>query len=395
MSLHLSTADLAHLEAATRILLAPLAYGCVSAWRAASRHEIQRLLGADSSGSLLPLEGEPLAECDPELRPGAVAYETYFHRLDTGVHVTRRERGLTVFSVHDIYDWAAYRKSEIYADWNRPHRLFDSVAMAVDLAPGPPAASLHFYHEREGGRRFGERGLVLLRLLQPAFAAGVGTLLHARAARAERLALLDRSGEALLLYDRAGRLYHATPAATALLGAEPEVERQRMRGAADALAATLTPRRSGPHREPAVPTPRVGVRTSHGVYRLAVSLLGTEALTEGGGATTWRHPLASEAAILVTITPAGAAEPLTDAALRARYGLTAREVAVTRLLAERRSAGEIATLLGISRHTGRRHTEHVFEKLGVHRRSEIAALLSPSRSPRATTGRPAAGTITG
>jgi DNA-binding CsgD family transcriptional regulator len=120
------------------------------------------------------------------------------------------------------------------------------------------------------------------------------------------------------------------------------------------------------------------VATARARYRVQASYAG-------------RSALGPEAAILVLlerVTP----EPWSDAALRARFRLTPREVAVARLLAERRGAREIARALGISVHTARRHTEHVYAKLGLGSRGAVAealraaaerepAALAPSRSP--------------
>lgn len=71
-----------------------------------------------------------------------------------------------------------------------------------------------------------------------------------------------------------------------------------------------------------------------------------------------------------TSTPFSAPAPLAD-----RFGLTSRELEVTRLLAAGRSNAAIATALNISPHTARHHTQHVLAKLGCHARAEVAALV--------------------
>jgi DNA-binding response OmpR family regulator len=71
--------------------------------------------------------------------------------------------------------------------------------------------------------------------------------------------------------------------------------------------------------------------------------------------------------------PAG--RPLTDEELRERYGLTARQVAVARLMAEGCSNAEIATRLTVSYFTARNHAEQVLAKFGVPARAAIGALL--------------------
>jgi DNA-binding response OmpR family regulator len=73
--------------------------------------------------------------------------------------------------------------------------------------------------------------------------------------------------------------------------------------------------------------------------------------------------------------PAPQVRALTDEELRERYGLTERQIAVTRLVAEGCTNAEIASRLGVSFFTARNHTEQVLAKLGVPGRSAVGALL--------------------
>jgi DNA-binding response OmpR family regulator len=66
---------------------------------------------------------------------------------------------------------------------------------------------------------------------------------------------------------------------------------------------------------------------------------------------------------------------LSDDDLRARYGLTARQVTVARLLGEGCSNAEIAQRLSVSFFTARNHTEQVLGKLGVGTRAAVGAVL--------------------
>jgi DNA-binding CsgD family transcriptional regulator len=57
-----------------------------------------------------------------------------------------------------------------------------------------------------------------------------------------------------------------------------------------------------------------------------------------------------------------------------RYGLTAREVEVLRLVASGRSNRALAEDLYISRRTAQTHVQNIFTKLGVNSRAEAVKL---------------------
>jgi DNA-binding response OmpR family regulator len=69
---------------------------------------------------------------------------------------------------------------------------------------------------------------------------------------------------------------------------------------------------------------------------------------------------------------------LSDAELHDRFGLTERQVAVARLVAEGCTNAEVAERLGLSFYTARNHAEQVMLKLGVSNRSSVAPLLHES-----------------
>lgn len=62
------------------------------------------------------------------------------------------------------------------------------------------------------------------------------------------------------------------------------------------------------------------------------------------------------------------------------FGITVREAEISLLLAQRMTNLQIATQLGISVHTARRHTENVFRKLGVRLRGDVMSRLQAGRA---------------
>ena len=91
----------------------------------------------------------------------------------------------------------------------------------------------------------------------------------------------------------------------------------------------------------------------------------------------WGEEGAVQVALEVTASALPAAAPAERAldALASAHGLTAREAEVAVLLARRLRNDEVARTLGVSAHTARRHTERVFQKLGVRSRGDVAAVV--------------------
>jgi DNA-binding response OmpR family regulator len=73
--------------------------------------------------------------------------------------------------------------------------------------------------------------------------------------------------------------------------------------------------------------------------------------------------------------------PITDGELRDRFGLTDRQIVVARLVGEGHRTADIADRLGVTYNTARNHVDQVLQKMGVHSRAAIGALLF-----RATSG---------
>jgi DNA-binding CsgD family transcriptional regulator len=103
------------------------------------------------------------------------------------------------------------------------------------------------------------------------------------------------------------------------------------------------------------------VRTAQHRYRIRGCYAGEE--------------LAGSSTVLVAVDRVGPVPAPDDTALKLRFGLTPREIQVTRLLAAGRRNDDVAASLQISPHTARRHTERVLAKLGASSRAAVGALL--------------------
>jgi DNA-binding CsgD family transcriptional regulator len=362
VSITLSSTDLAQLETALTTLVSPLSYERIGDWRVASRLAVERVIEADKSAGMLPCGDEPLGECHTDLLPAINDYLNYYHTLDVGLQIRRRELGLEVCHWSTVYDMKALVKSEIYNDFSHPHGMLDCTGLVYDLDPTLPPAGLLYYHESEQSKPFGERGLALLRLLMPAFKAGVQSCLRLATRRAALGQLFDRIESALACFDASGHLVQQNSAMTTLLSAEPEHDRllAQMCAAAIAISGSLRGVTRRVDRDIPAP-PWRDLRTASKRYRLSTSLLPAGLLSP--------QPLVVAALDLVDRQRRSSRE------LQATYALTPREIEIAGLLAARHQTAEIATILGVSVHTARRHTEHVFMKLGVHSQRELERVL--------------------
>jgi DNA-binding CsgD family transcriptional regulator/PAS domain-containing protein len=206
----------------------------------------------------------------------------------------------------------------------------------------------------------------MARVLVPPFKAGVSEWRRLASRRMEITRLLDAIPEAVLMFDGAGGLIHANPRASDLFGmpgatgpgAQVRTEAQRM---AWSLAASAQ-RSISNTTNSSNPTETLReVRANGRVYRLRGTL-----------ASGWMP--GGTAGVIVTAAYE-LVNPLTDAELRSRFSLSAREVEVARLVASGLSNQEVAEKLGVSRFTARNHVERVLAKLGVGNRSRVGAVL--------------------
>jgi DNA-binding CsgD family transcriptional regulator len=69
---------------------------------------------------------------------------------------------------------------------------------------------------------------------------------------------------------------------------------------------------------------------------------------------------------------------MVESELRQLYGLTSMEASLASLLMEGKTLDDCCQQLGIRRSTARTHLQHLFEKMGVQRQSELVSLLLKS-----------------
>jgi DNA-binding CsgD family transcriptional regulator len=90
-----------------------------------------------------------------------------------------------------------------------------------------------------------------------------------------------------------------------------------------------------------------------------------------------KRDLTAPAALVFILDPD---EPVgtAEAELRQLYGLTSMEACLASLLMEGKTLDDCCEVLEIRRSTARTHLQHLFEKVGVQRQSELVSLLLKS-----------------
>jgi len=289
--------------------------------------------------------------------PGALRYSDV---VADRTSERRRQRVLEVWSIPLVERLTGLRMedSALYPEHIKPAGMTHGPMLSTALPTGE--ALLGVGHSHPDRDPFGEEGgLELMRMLLPAFKAGVHAVVRWDAERAALARALDALGEAILVCDAAGRERRQSRRLTELLAGDPERGRllAEMRSLAGALVRLRVPR-FDPALEPvgsreiATATARYRVRGSYVEFGM----------------------VDAEGAILVVLerfTPELPPAP----SLMEHYRLTQREAQVALLLVRGLSSTEIAAQLSVSPHTVRHHAEWVFAKLGIHSRKALGLKL--------------------
>jgi len=367
--LTLSSREQRHLEDSLQCLLSPFSHSQLDAWRRDASRRVKSLLGADMATFFLRCAGAEIYFSEDY---GRETWDGYPHKWnEPGLELSRQEEwqaNLGVYTRRTLYGprlQALYRSN--YYAYAISVRAYDSLGMTFDPRGDGQYAGLMFHHDSAAGRRFGSRGVQMLRLLYPSFKSGISSYVRLSEGRQTFVRTIDDLNDGIALFDLLGRQLHANRALVRLLSADPEGE--RVRSQVEAAARAFRHAADGRDVMDLARMSSQKVTTQRGAYTLRTSYVGT---------TVTGHD-----AILVVLDHGPDAVPLAST-LRERFGLTTKEALVTALLMERRSNHEVAAVLGMSTHTARHHTESVLLKLGIHSRLDV------DRAVRSALARPQA-----
>ena len=364
------------LHEALRLIGSPLQYKSVSEWRAAVLQTLMPLFGADAGGFVLPFEGDEPATLLG--RPQDLMHDYLEHQSRDPLIDRWRAQEFDATNIDALTggDRSVYTSSEIYDLVWEPHRIEDSIKVAVDLtneapelvpgrrfAPGGQAfrGMLTLYADAPGRERFGDAGLDVIRMLQPLLRSAASTWNELASRRSALVTLIDESSDGLALYDAHHRLLHSNRALDRMVIED--------KGAQVLLDATMRLARAFG-----------GMMQGSDPHDLEGAF---ERVVESGGrrwtlrATRADAVFGRDEVTLVRVRPQ-VASIMSEAQLARRYGLTRREAEVATLLGAGASNKEIVSRLGVTEFTARRHTENVLRKLGVDSRAKVALALRSS-----------------
>lgn len=244
-------------------------------------------------------------------------------------------------------------RPERSARWREFGRLADTDAeLRASFTAGGTTWGVVQLNRCKGASHFSEREVDLVEALVPHVARGLRAALTSEAA-AESVG----RGPGIAIVDRDGALVSLTGEAEAWLR-ELATSDFGARGRGDELPYEITALASAARRrdETGEPAPRTRMRSANGIWLLAHASV-----------------LSGSEQVALVIEPAKASEvaPLIIEA----YGLTPRELEVTRMISRGLKTAEMAERLFLSPHTVRDHVKAIFEKVGVSSRGELTARL--------------------
>ena len=358
MTLRLSTSEIAALVHASSVLLAPLAFESGEDWRRAAARAVERCLGGRGASFALQVEGEPLLSAEPDVLQALAAVDPPPKWVVEGLTKRRHERGLTVTNWDELFEAEQVRRTPFYNEVVRPQRLLAPLVMLRDTGTFLPAVLSVYFDDEQSARRRLSRQQELLRLLFPAFCAGLNTYLSVRQNQEALNALAENASVGVLIFDKRGLLQREND----FFRRQMDCDRDR-----DQVRAEVTRVVRGILRVPAFdalsarePRGSSEVRTRAARYKIVGSLL--EATVPGSAAIVLVHRLERS---------------VPDAReLSGQFALTQREIEIAQLLRRGLSSRQIAQELDISVNTTRRHVERILLKLNVHNRTAAAAILS-------------------
>ncbi len=288
----------------------------------------------------------------------------------------------TVVTDECVMPKAEFQRTGFYDECLRPQDLHSLINLRAARGEGGAVANLCVLRSaREGA--FDQEDVELFSRLAPHLCRAVAVHIRLAEAEGDRRALaetLERLPRAAFLVDGAAAVRHANAAGAALLAARDGGLRADP-GEGGALRAARAEETAALRRLVAAAVLSRGAGAPPPGGHVCLSrppprppLVATAVpLSAAGMAAAGLSPTAT--ALLLVADTEARAEAASPAVLRETFGLTKAEAGVAARAANGEGVPALAATLAISEGTARLHLHRVFEKTGVHRQAELAAVL--------------------
>lgn len=360
MALRLSEKELSSLSAAMTVMLTPLCYEDGEKWRSAVCASLESLLHSRGASFALAVPNEAFIAGRPDMVDPQQALLPPPDWLLKGLE-RRRQLGLHVAGFAELHDVEMVKRTSFYNDVVIPNRLFAPLVLAADFNGVPLPAVLGFcYDDEVAASRDLQKNKQLLRLLVPAFIAGVAARVRLGRQKTAISALVESASVAVTVLRLEGAVVEENRSMQTLVGSDPE--RNRMRAAIKQVAVGVA---NTVGRAKSIDWEKQSrvceIRTARARYRITATYL-PDGLFDTKGTVL----------ALIDRVPAQSADA---GDMVSQFGLTIRETEAAQLMRRGFSNREIAATMSNSLNTARRHAEHVLLKLNVHSRAAVAARL--------------------
>jgi DNA-binding CsgD family transcriptional regulator len=294
-----------------------------------------------------------------------------------------------IYSIGDIVPMAEFVETVFYKEWVAPQEIADALGTNLERTMTSSALFVVMRDVRRGLVDEEMRRRMLLIVPHVRRAAAIGQLIGEHAAKMDALAdTIGKVAAGVFMVDADGRIGYANSAGQAMLD-QGHVVRARQ-----ATLAAVDPDAERELRDAIAAAGRGDAAV--GIRGVAVPLGGAQqerwlahvlSLTSG----TRRQAAGSySVAAAVFVRKITLALPSPLELLAKVYRLTASELRVLHAVVEVGGVPETARTLGISQATAKTHLQHVFQKTGTNRQSELVKLVAGAVSPFADEA-PAAG----
>lgn len=285
-----------------------------------------------------------------------------------------------VYSVSDCMPYDEFLQTRVYKEWAKPRHFVDHIATTLDKSLTSFAIFGVYRNEQQG--QADARARRRMRLIVPHIRRAflIGNIIDIRAHEVEQLTeALDRLSAGVFLVNASAKIVFANAAGGAILK-----EGKHFRNDRGSLSATDPQSdRALRHVFSAASAGDEAVGESGLALRLSAAsderwLAHVLPLTSGDRRSAG---LPQSAVAAVFVRQASINVPSSLQTVTELYSLTHSETRVLGAIAEVGRISAIADILGISEATVKTHLQHLFEKTGVRRQSELIKLIAEHTSP--------------